>query len=105
GRVRRLVLLEQEHRVDAGAAAERTQKHLRGSHTVVVAEPRRLVHHGLVTGPRVDGELDLLSGPARRGLLHRQRLGLPPSPWPSPARGEGRLGLPPPPWPSPARGE
>jgi len=44
-----LELLEQEHGVEAGAAAKSAQQHLGGAHRRVVAEDRCLVDLGFVT--------------------------------------------------------
>src|SRR5207248_2012418 len=67
---RLLELLEQQHGVEAGAAAEGREQHLGGAHRRVVTEDGRLVDADGVAGGGFDVELDLLARPASRDPGH-----------------------------------
>src|SRR5712691_11963552 len=69
-----LELLEQQHDVDAGAAAERRHEHLGRAHRFVVAEDRRVVDAYRVGGLGLDVELDLVAGPCRRRSCHKRTI-------------------------------
>src|SRR5712692_907191 len=79
-------LLEQQHDVDPGAAAERRHEHLGRAHRLVVAEDRCVVDADRVGGLGLDVELDLVPGPSRRRSCHVRTIaasiGMEPKPWP-----------------------
>ena len=67
---RLLELLEQKHRVEPGAAAERREEHLGRSHRGVVAENGRLVDGHGVARRRLNVEMNLVAVPSRNSLGH-----------------------------------
>src|SRR5438094_8092291 len=74
GTQRLLELLQEKHRVEAGAAPESGEQHLSRPHGGVVAEDRRLVDLNRVTRRRLEIEEHLVAGPSSGRLRHAGNL-------------------------------